>query len=153
MRDKQTCIRIRFYPSFLYFCLEKWLKKMSCKGWILFNCSFGIFYHFEKGIPKEREYFVWSPTARGEGKYSINLRYPFLRKRFGIKEKYSRLNKNSQKRHYNIIEIDPEQMDMCYKELKNDRNKLYLLYSIRNFFVLLFVFLLCVIIKFLEAIL
>ena len=81
MNKSNKCIRIRFYPPVLYFMLEKWLKKMSNMGWYLFDCHFGVVFCFEKCEFRERDYFIWDPGYPGEGKYSISMRYPFLRKK------------------------------------------------------------------------
>lgn len=140
---KQTSIKkkIRIYPSFLYFKLEKWLKKMSLQGWHLIYRKFGVIYYFEKGSPREREYFVWDATYTGEGRYSIAMRYPFLEKTYGIKKKKSKLNKNATTKYDTIIEIDSKKIDfqnnLAYKELKSDRNRLYTWKLIRDIGILI----------------
>lgn len=139
---KGTCARVRIYPPVVYFLLEKWLKKMSTKGLHLVNCNFGIIYRFEKGIPEEKEYFVWDTTRTGEGKYSIELRYPLLRKEFGVKEKRSKLNKNSSRKHFNIIEVDKTKLNteqnLFFSYLRKERNRLYLLRFVNMLIVVAF---------------
>lgn len=78
----------RFYPQCMYHQLDKWLKQMSAKGWHIVHCS--IFYFlFEKGNPQQKEYFTYSADSphRGEGRFSISMRYPFLSSHFGVKKK------------------------------------------------------------------
>ena len=150
MKNKSVIKRIRLYPPCLYFLLEKWFKKMSLKGWHVFDCKVFIYY-FEKGNPEEKEYFVYTPTYTGEGKYSIPMRYPFLRETYGVKKKYSKLNKNSFLKNNTIIEIDTNRIDIehdiGYKELKSDRNRLYAIMTIRNFSIILMVIILIIILK------
>ena len=152
MKNKDKIIRIRYYPSFLYFLLERWLSKMSLRGWELVSRHIGVVYRFEKSTPKSREYFVWEPTRIGEGKYSIPMRYPFLEIHYGVKKKYSKLNKHSHIKHDTIIEVDTRKIDVDndtdYLELKRDRNKLYTLFFVRNIIVLAFVVLVFVVVNF-----
>ena len=131
MGNESKLIRkIRIYPDFLYSRLEKWLHKMSLKGLHLVKRKFGIIYYFEKGEPEEKEYFAWSPTATGEGKHSIPLRYPHLEKQFGVKKKNSKLNKNATLKYDTIIELDRDliygEKKIAYQELISDRNRLYM---------------------------
>ena len=139
MRKQSVIKKIRIYPSILYFRREKWLTKMSLQGWHLVNRRFGIIYYFEKGLPKEKEYFAWEATYTGEGKYSIPMRYPFLKKTYGVKKQKSKLNKNAVTKHVTIIEIDTDRIDiyndLAYQELKKDRNHLYLLRFLKNFVI------------------
>jgi hypothetical protein len=125
--------------------LEKWLKKMSNKGWHLVSRKFAIIYYFEKGLPEDKEYFVWSPTYTGEGRYSIDMRYPSLAKTYGKNKKKSKLNNNSFKNSVNIIEVDPQKKDYAFDELRHDRNRIYILQYIVNSGILFFVFSLTVI--------
>ena len=125
-KNKQYVMKIRFYPPLLYGRLDKWLKNMSLKGLHIVHC--GIFYFlFEKGEPKEKEYFTYTYFHRGE--FCISLRHPFLEKIYGVKLKKSRLNSNRRKTH-NIVEIDTKRIDIQnnvgYKELVRDRNQLIL---------------------------
>lgn len=128
--DKRYIKKIRlYYPSFLYKRLDRWLKNMSLKGWHIVDCRIFCFV-FEKGEPKEKEYFTYGlPTI--EGKYSVSMRHPFLEKLYGVSKKKSRINRN-EKKSYCIVEIDTQkidvQNDVGYKELINDRDKLYLLF-------------------------
>lgn len=123
----------RFYPQFMYHRLDKWLKQMSAKGWHIVHC--GIFYFlFEKGVPLQKEYFTYSVDAplRSEGRFSISMRYPFLKSHFGVKKKKSKINSNSNKA-YQIVEIDVNKVaDYEYAELKEDRNRLYKIKAIIN---------------------
>ena len=141
--------KFRIYFSFSYFLLDKWLKKMSANGWHVVDCSFCIFY-FEQGEPAEKEYFTYGLPAN-EGYYSIELRYPFLEKTYGVSKKKSKINGNTAKA-YNIVEIDTKRIDIKrnagYKELVFDRNKLYGMYSIRYFAVLIVVIVAFILFKF-----
>lgn len=124
----------RIYPQFMYHRLDKWLKQMSAKGWHIVDC--GLFYFlFEKGAPKEKEYFTYSADSphKSAGRFSISLRYPFLDVHFGVNQKKSKINSNANKAHQ-IIEIDVNRIpDYEYSELKNDRNHLYKTRAIINF--------------------
>jgi len=126
---------------------------MSMKGNHLIGRRFGVVYYFEKGEPKEREYFVWEPTYTAEGKYSISLQYPFLDKKYGLKN--SKLNQISQNTHDTIIEIDTKKFDiksdLAYRELKHDRNRLYALKALRNFVVFCALLISCVILMTLKG--
>ena len=150
MIQKKRHIRIRFYPPFLYFLLENWLKKMSLNGWHLINRRIGIIYCFEIGEPEIKEYFAWDPSYTGEGKYSIPMRYPSIKKTYGVKAKYSILNRS---KYLNIIEVDTCKIDvsndLSYLELKNDRNKLYILRFLRNLLIITIPILIFLVISFL----
>ena len=134
-KNKKTIKKFRICPSCLYFLLEKWLKEMSKKGWHVFDCKVCVYY-FEKGMPQEKEYFVYDAGWIGEGRYSIPSRYPLLTQTYGVKKEKSKLNKNSINKHNTIIEVDTKKIDIKndtgYKELKRDRNRLYALLTIRN---------------------
>ena len=125
----------RFYPSFLYHRLDKWLKIMSQKGWHLVH-STEFSFIFEEGEKEDREYFTYGLITQ-EGKYNISLMYPMLEKTYGLK--ISKLNKN-QARFYRTIEIDKKQIEtkhkVGYNELISDRNRLYKKYFIRNTIIL-----------------
>ena len=131
---KQYVKKYRIYPSFLYGCLDKWLKKMSSNGLHIVYCGFLCFW-FEKGFPEEREYFTYGLSTQ-EGRYSISLRYPLLEKQYGLKKKRSSINSNRTK-SYQIIEIDTSKIDSGYIELINDRNDLYMRYFLRNLIIVL----------------
>ena len=122
----------RIYPYFLYRLLDKWLKEMSKKGWHIVHSSL-FFFWFEKGKPEQKEYFTYGLHSQ-KGKYDLLLLHPSLQKKYGVKEKKSIVNANESK-VYKTIEIDTEKIDVetdvGYKELINDRNRLYL----RHFFV------------------
>ena len=124
--DKQYIKKFRIYPPFLYFMLDKWLKKMSSEGWHVVHCSL-LFFWFEKGEPKNKEYFTYGLGSH-EGEYSVSMRHPHLEKIYGVKKKKSQINSNESKT-YNIVEIDTDRIDINnnvgYKELLNDRNRLY----------------------------
>lgn len=134
--QKQYKKKLRIYPPFLYRLLDKWLKKMSSKGWHVVHCNM-LFFWFEKGEAKELEYFTYGLHTQ-EGKYSLVLRHPFIEETYGVKKKKSKINSNETKA-YQIVEIDlqkAEQKNIGYKELVNDRNRLYFLYFLRNFIVI-----------------
>lgn len=141
-RNPNVVKKIRFFPKCLFFLRDRWLKKMSKKGWHLID--YGIFvYIFENGVPSDKEYFSYTCERVGDGKYSIPLRYPLLDETFGVKKKKSKLNKNSilKSKANTIIEVDTHKIDIendiGYKELRHDRNKLYFLITIRNIAIIL----------------
>ena len=90
----------KIFPTRFIFYVGKLVKKMSNMGWYLFDCHFGVIFCFEKCEFKERDYFIWDPSYPGEGKYSISMRYPFLRKTIGVKAKHSKLNNNTRKKTF-----------------------------------------------------
>ena len=146
--------KFRIYPSFMYHRLDKWLNKMSHKGFHLVDSNL-ISFLFEQGPKKDIVYFTY--TAGGfrndDGNYSIPLRYPFLIQTYGVKKKYSKLNRNEAK-SYLTIEIDTQKIDIendvGYKELIGDRNRLYRKLAIRNtiiFFTIILLCIVCVILK------
>ena len=98
---------------------------MSAEGWHIVHCGI-FFFVFEKGEPKNKEYFTYGLSAQ-EGKYNIELMHPFLEKRYGVKAKRSKINANRSK-SLQIVEIDTDKIDVNndigYKELISDRNSL-----------------------------
>lgn len=140
--------KFRFYPSFLYNKLDKWLNQMSLSGWHLIDSN-PISFLFEQGDPENKIYFTYEAgsTRNDDGKYSIPLRYPLLDKTYGVKNKYSKLNKN-RKKSYLTVEIDTQKIDINndvgYKELVNDRNRLYRNLAIRNAIILLVLVVACI---------
>ena len=145
---KKYIRKIRFYPSFMYSKLDKWLNKMSLSGWHLVDSNL-VSFLFEQGNPKNKIYFTYE-AGRGRndaGKYSIPLRYPFLYKTYGVKSKYSKLNKNRRKT-YLTVEIDTQKIDIendvGYKELISDRNRLYRKLAIRNAIIFLVLIIMCI---------
>ena len=76
--EKKYLKKLRIYPTFLYCYLDKWLQKMSLKGWHIIHCNL-LFFWFESGLPEKREYFTYGLSTQ-EGFYSITLRHPFLEK-------------------------------------------------------------------------
>lgn len=141
--NKQYIKKFRIYPSFLYSRLDKWLKKMSLSGWHVVHCGF-LFFWFEKGEPMNKEYFTYDYLSAYEGAYSIDLRFPFWEKTYGVKRKKSIINSNQAKKR-NIIEIDTKKIDIKkdagYLELISDRNRLSLRFFIRNLAVIAIVIL------------
>lgn len=150
LSSKQKKIRkYRYYPDCCFFALDTWLKRMSRNGYHLVDYGI-ITYVFEKGKPKDREYFTYSCDRIGEGKYSIRLRYPNLDKTYGVKRKKSKLNQANVSKGVTVLEIDTNRIstedDIGYKELIKDRNRLYLIRAIRNaVVVLLMLMMLCMI--------
>ena len=132
-KKKQYLRKFRIYPEFLYFRLDKWLKSMSLKGWHIVHCGM-FFFTFEKGEPKNKEYFTYGVPPKGEGKYSISLRYPMLEKTYGVNRKKSKINANEKKTH-NIVEIDLNKIDVehnvGYREMISDRNKLHIRFFLK----------------------
>ncbi len=129
--QKQYKKKHRFFLGIMYAQLDKWLKKMSLSGWHIVHCGVFTFW-FEKGLATEKEYFTYGDPPN-EGKYSVLLRHPQLEKKYGVSKKKSKINANKNKA-YEIVEIDLNLIhaDIGYEEMVNDRNRLYLLYFIRN---------------------
>lgn len=129
--------KTRLYPTFLYNQLDKWLKSMSRNGWHIVHCS-TFFFWFEKGETKTKEYFTYGLSTQ-EGKYNLLLRHPSLEKLYGLRKDKSKINRNKAK-SYQIVEIDQEKIDVendvGYRELIDDRNRLYTRYLIRNISIL-----------------
>lgn len=150
---KQYIKKHRFYLSVFYPCLDKWLKKMSSRGFHIVHCSLFTFW-FEVGVPLAKEYFTFSEVLN-EGKYSILLRHPSFQVKYGVKKSKSTINDNESKA-YQIVEIDLERInvksDIGYKELVSDRNALCRRYVLRNICLLLFVGLLLGVLSFLGYI-
>lgn len=144
--------KFRIYPDFLYCRLDKWLKSMSLKGWHIVHCGM-FFFTFEKGEPKKKEYFTYGGPPKGEGKYSISLRYPMLEKTYGVKSKKSKINANKRKAH-NIVEIDTEKIDIendtGYKEMVSDRNRLHTRFFVNTISMLFICVLILVILYLLD---
>ena len=136
--EKQYIKKFRFYPDFMFKYLDKWLKAMSKAGWHIVHSGMFSFL-FEKGEPKEKEYFTYSEFTQ-EGKYSIMLRHPYLEETYGKAK--SALNAN-ESRAYRTVEIDTEKVDVQsdtgYRELLDDRNRLTLRYFVRNISIALIV--------------
>ncbi len=137
----------------LLFLLDKWLTKMSEQGFYLVDYS-ALTYVFEIGEPLSKEYFSYTCDRTGEGKYSILLRYPGLKKVYGISRKKSKLNANEKAKGNTIIEIDTKRIDiendMGYKELKKDRNRLYFLITLRDVGVFFMMVVMVALIAFLK---
>ena len=144
--SKKYIRKLRIYPSFAYNRLDKWLNKMSLSGWHLVDSN-PVSFLFEYGEPCNKTYFTYDAGwgLNGAGNYSIPLRYPFLERTYGVKPKYSKLNKNKSKA-YLTVEIDTKRIDIKsnvgYNELVSDRNRIYPKLAIRNTLA----FLLCIII-------
>ena len=151
-QKKQYLRKFRIYPSFLYYRLDKWLKSMSLKGWHIVHCGM-FFFTFEKGEPKKKEYFTYAEPPKGEGKYSISLRYPMLEKTYGVHRKRSKINANKKKTHH-IIEIDTDKIDVDnnvgYREMISDRNKLHTQFFVKTVSVLSICALIILIIKLID---
>lgn len=128
MKDK---ISVYFFtPSFAYPLLEKRLALLSEKGWhLVYNHA--MKYTFLRGTPQKRFYFIFhsSGVQRSEGKFNLTLRHWNIIGCYGVSSKKSPLNKNAG-RHFSsptIIEVRPEKIGTeAYKELQDDRRKLYL---------------------------
>lgn len=153
MHNTSNIIRkIRFYPDCFFFMLDKWLKKMSQKGYHLID--YGIFtYTFEKGRPADKEYFTYSCDRTGDGWFSISLRYPNLKKTYGKKRKKSKLNKANISIGVTIVEIDTDRIsisDIGYKELIKDRNRLYFFRAVRDVTLVLVMLLILIVVQILE---
>lgn len=145
--------KIRFYPECFLFMLDVWLKRMSQDGYHLVDHGI-ITYIFEKGIPENREYFTYSSDRTGEGKYSISLRYPDLKKTYGKNRKKSKLNKANNSKGNIVLEIDTDRISLAdnigYKELVHDRNRLYFFRTVRNIVVIMLMLLVFIIVQCLK---
>lgn len=143
-------MRYKFYPSFRYRKLELWLKEMSEKGFYLIDYGF-LKYVFKESEISSRIYFVFNcgGVHKDEGKYSILLKYPLLKKEYGLSSHRSFLNKNMRNKikHKNIVEIDPTKLNDGFYELITERNKLYLKRTIKNIiaFTIMIVGVICMI--------
>lgn len=138
--SKEKVVKFRYYPSFCYRCLDKWLKKMSLQGLHIVHC--GVFtFVFEEGKPELREYFTYGLSTQ-DGRYSVTLQYPFLEEKYGVKKAKSIINSNDSKK-YQIVEIDITRIDIendvGYKEMINDRDRLYMHYFLKVAIALSFV--------------
>jgi len=123
---KQYLKKYRFYPTFLYYRLDKWLKDMSLKGWHIVHCGLLTFV-FEKGESFEKEYFTYYFSAR-DLKRSVTVCFSLFEKKYGVKAKKSKINSN-QKKCYRIVEIDTEATDIKndfgYRKLVEYRDNLH----------------------------
>lgn len=133
---KKYLRKYRIYPSFSYHRLDKWLNQMSLNGWHLVDSNL-VSFLFEEGKPTEKIYFTYMLGPIYEsGEYDLLLLYPGLEKTFGVKKKYSKLNKNEAK-DYRTIETNTKKIDVerdiAYNELLRDRNRRYKKLAIKNF--------------------
>lgn len=142
---RKTIKKYRFYPSFLFFRLDRWLKKMSAKGWHLIEYG-SISFTFEEGEPCDKEYFTYhygGGVQKGGDKYCLPTMHPFINKVYGIHRKRSRLNKETSchSAPYVIIEIDQDRIDVKadigYLELRRERIWLAALDHLRFFPIIL----------------
>lgn len=146
--NKKYIRKFRFYPAFAYHRLDKWLNKMSLDGWHLVDSN-PVSFLFELGEPSNKTYFTYQEVGGNNdtGRYSIALRHPFLEEIYGVKGKYSKLNKNNAKT-YLTVEIDTKRIDIendiAYKELLHDRNSLNKKLAIRNTAIFLVVVLIVI---------
>ena len=101
--SKKYVRKFRLYLPFAYKSLDKWLNKMSLSGCHVVDSNF-ISFLFECGEPQNKIYFTYDAGwgRNDAGKYSIPLRYPFLEKTYGMKPKYSKLNKNQSKTYLTV---------------------------------------------------
>ena len=125
----------------MYARLDRWLKKMSSLGWhIVHTGSFSFL--FEKGEPSTKEYFTgFYHWLRGDIKYNVLLLHPLFEKTYAVKKKKSKINSNETKKHL-IVEIDLAKIDVQnnveYKKIILERNRLHLLFFIRNAAMIIF---------------
>ena len=54
--------KFRFYPSFLYNKLDKWLNQMSLLGWHLVDSN-PFSFLFEQGDPENKIYFTYNSNC------------------------------------------------------------------------------------------
>lgn len=139
MRNK-SIVKIFFAPPFFYCYLEKWLNQMSKKGLKLVYYK-GFAYYFKQTEPSNSVYFVYNSTGyrNDSGKYSISLRYPCIKKQYGLSSKLSMLNKSSKEitNWKIIIEIDTRKIDAGFDYIVKDRNKIYFYKCFRDLLIIL----------------
>ena len=146
---KKIIKKYRFYPYWLFFLQDKWLLRQSERGWKLID--YGLFYYvFEEYFGEKIVFFSYDRGLggyrRGDGKYSLSMRYPLLESQFSKKRNKSKLNNSiRKKRNKIIIEISSEKIDYSYFELIHDRDKWHLLAWLRNVGYLLFMIIMCLI--------
>lgn len=143
--------KYRFYPYWLFFLQDKWLLEQSKNGLRLVDYGF-FCYVFEQYSGEEIVYFSYhrglAGYRKGDAKYDLLLRHPFLERKYGKKKKNSKLNNIITEKHNKIIiEISPKKNDYGYSELVHDRNKWHFLHCIRNIVGALLVFIFYVLIK------
>lgn len=145
-------------PLFVLF--ERYLSRMAKKGWHLI--SYGKFrYVFKKAAPATKTYFIYRNSEgfrKDDGKYSLRLRHLNILGTYGLSRQRSRLNSFSgrlekipidirpkdllRRPRIQIIEIDENKNRIGLKELYSDRRRLYSMKTVRDFALLLIVFIL-----------
>ena len=128
MRTYKKCFR--HYPFWAYSKLEKWLNKMSLKGWRLVDYGYFTF-KFAKAAPKDIHYLAYTVFNR---KYCLTYSKMTTMQSYGffidsIEKRKSELRKANHKRGFNIIEIDENKIDINtnigYLEFISERKRLY----------------------------
>ena len=126
-------------PTFLYYWAEKFLEKLSSKGWILTKYN-DISFTFEKTAPKRKCYFIYhsSGIRKDEGKFSLTLRHWNIPDTYGLRN--SKLNMYSRRTscYHKIVEVDTEKANgEGFAELIQDRERLYFYESLRDISLLI----------------
>ena len=133
--------KYRFYPSWLFFIQDRWLMMQAQKGLILIDYGVFSYTFIQKDSAQDIIYFSYTALGgphKGEAKYDLKLRHPFLEKVYGKSHKKSLLNNNVQKKYRKvIIEIDSEKIDYAFDELVHDRNKWHLLAWLRIYLLII----------------
>ena len=133
--------KYRFYPSCLFFLQDKWLMMQAKKGLVLIDYGVFSYTFIYKDSPQDIIYFSYTALGgphKGEAKYDLKLRHPFLEKVYGKSYKKSILNNNVRKKHQKvIIEIDSEKMNYAFGELVHDRNKWHLFAWLRIYLLII----------------
>lgn len=145
MKNKRTIIC--FVPRYCYPLFENHLSKMSMQGWHLVKYRYPLFT-FCAGRACKKEYFIYQHIGgitKDDGYFDLDLRHPFLFRKYAVKEKYSILNAFSKNALTNLMvfEVDGSKTDIGFNELKQDRWKygyLRLLYESALFILPLTVF-------------
>ena len=136
MKNKNIVKKFRYYPMWLYSKLDNWLNKMSLQGYHLIDYN-SFCYTFEKGDPKNTEYFSceWGGFRNDDGYYNVLLRHPFAEEVYGKKKSKLTKNRKHKMHSFLIMEINKEkisgEIEIGYKELISDRNKYHLKKAIK----------------------
>ena len=124
-------------PVFLYTAFEHFLERMSINGWYLSSYS-TVRFTFVKAAPKSRKFFIYHSGGNrsADGKFSLPLRYGNILASYGAKPKDSRLNSYTKLHfsHLSVIELrDGTDQEEGFRELLQDRSRLYFAESMRDY--------------------
>ena len=128
MKQKKRIFRRRFVLPAFYFLLDGWFRRMSRRGWVLVDYK-KYKFTFERGMPKEREFFTYHVSRTDKRDNRLPLRYPDLRRQFGTPKQYSKLNAGLHNDDgVAVLEIHEKNLGREeYRKLRRDRNLMYFL--------------------------